>query len=65
LALTKVDDQGPAGNYFKPVQTAKGFGQDMVVPAGKYDVWLQPQSGTPQMLEGKLEVKAGQVTKVD
>ena len=46
LALTRVDDQGPGASFFKPVQTATGFGQPMVAPAGKYDLSIQPQSGT-------------------
>jgi len=65
IALVEPDGHGPDEGYFKPIQTATRFGQDMVVPKGSYDVWLKPQQGKSQMLEGKLDVKPGEVTQIE
>ncbi len=65
IALVVPNGHGPDAEYFKPIQTATRFGQDMVVPKGSYDVWLKPQQGKSQMLEGKLEVKPGEVTQIE
>ena len=47
------------------VQTSKAYGKDMVVPAGKYKVWIIPKKGDAILVEEELEVKAGKVIEVE
>ncbi len=65
IALVEPSGHSPDEGYFKPIQIATRFGEDMVVPKGSYDVWVKPQQGKSQMLEGKLEVKPGEVTQIE
>ena len=66
VALTKVGDFGPnTPSNFDPVQVATEYGVDMVVPAGKYDLWLQAADGNVEKLEEELDVPAGKALVLD
>ena len=48
------------------VQTAPGYGRDLVAPPGTYDLWIEPaDNGKSECLAEKLEVVAGKVTVVE
>ena len=47
------------------MQYCTKYGQQMIVPAGKYDLWMKPGGGKSQKLEEKLEVGPGKLVKVD
>jgi hypothetical protein len=47
-------------------QTASGYGKDMVVAPGQYDLWIEPAAGgKSERLAEKLEVTAGRATVVE
>jgi hypothetical protein len=48
------------------IQSASGFGKDMVVPPGDYDLWIEPADGgrSERVAEG-LKVEAGKATVVE
>jgi hypothetical protein len=58
------------------VQQCPGYGQNMLLPAGAYDLWLIPAEGKPgerledrlkkaERLEEKLEVKPGKIKVIE
>ena len=48
------------------IQAAAGFGQDIVVPPGTYNLWFHAKGEEyPEMLAEKIEVVAGKVTVVE
>ena len=66
IALTPVGGCGIGHALFQPVQVASKYGVPMAVPAGKYDLWMQPaEGGIAEKLEEKLEVKAGELTTIE
>jgi len=58
VALVRTGRAGP-GHNFDPVQTSDRYGADLLVPAGKYDLWILGADGTRELLEEELEVVAG------
>jgi hypothetical protein len=47
-------------------QSAPGYGKDMVVAPGQYDLWIEPANGgKPERLAEKIEVEAGKVAEVE
>jgi hypothetical protein len=47
-------------------QSAPGYGRDMVVAPGQYDLWIEPaDGGKSECLAEKLEVVAGKLTVVE
>ncbi len=64
VALVKSGGYGP-GHNFKPVQTADRYGTDLLVPAGKYDLWILGTDGNKELIEEDLEVAAGQKLQLD
>jgi Mg-chelatase subunit ChlD len=68
VALVEPEGYGPdTAGAFRPVQTCTKYGELMVVPAGKYDLWLKADDGgaVAEVLEKKLEVPAGKVTVIE
>lgn len=48
------------------IQKASKYGEDLIVPAGTYNLWIDPaDSEDPEVVAEKIEVKAGEVTVVD
>ncbi len=48
------------------VQSTTGFGKDMVVAPGQYDVWIEPaDGGKSEKVAERIEVSAGKVAIVD
>ena len=47
-------------------QSAPGYGKDMAVAAGQYDLWIEPAAGgKSERLAEKVQVTAGQVTVIE
>jgi Ca-activated chloride channel family protein len=47
-------------------QSARGYGQDMAVAPGQYDVWIEPAAGgKAERIAEKVQVTAGQVTVIE
>jgi len=65
VALVKVGDYGTDSHNFRPIQTADRYGADLMVPTGEYDLWILGQDGQSELLEEKLEVKAGERLQLD
>jgi hypothetical protein len=79
LGLIQVNRSGgtPKGIYVSPTgktngyqatycaQVCRKFGTVMVVPAGTWDVWVEMTEGKFDLVEEKLEVKAGKLYKFD
>jgi len=64
VALVRPGRAGP-GHNFDPVQTSDRYGTDLLIPAGKYDLWILGVDGNREMLEEDLEVAAGQRLQLD
>ncbi|MEO2046650.1 MAG: VWA domain-containing protein [Pirellulales bacterium] len=64
VALVRPGKAGP-GHNFNPVQTSDRYGTDLLVPAGKYDLWILNQDGKRELLEEDLEVTAGERLQLD
>ena len=48
------------------VQSASGYGKDMVVAPGQYDLWIEPaDGGKSERLAEKVEVAAGKVAIIE
>ena len=48
------------------VQTATQYGQDLVVPAGTYNLWISPvDEDKPEVVSEKVQVKAGEVSVIE
>jgi predicted Ser/Thr protein kinase len=49
----------PQGDGY-PIQVARRYGTDLIVPAGRYDLWIKPAQGASQeLIERGIEVKPG------
>jgi hypothetical protein len=47
-------------------QSVPGYGKDMVVAPGQYDLWIEPAAGgKSEKLAEKVQVTAGQVTVIE
>ncbi len=64
VALVKPGRAGP-GHNFDPIQTADRYGADLLVPAGKYDLWILGVDGNRELIEEELEITAGQRLQLD
>ena len=64
VALVQPGRAGP-GHNFAPIQTSDRYGADLLVPAGKYDLWILDVDGNRELLEEELEVVAGQRLQLD
>jgi len=64
VALVPTGKAGP-GHNFNPVQTTDRYGADLLVPAGRYDLWILGADGNRELLEEDLEVVAGQRLQFD
>ena len=64
VALVLPGRAGP-GHNFDPIQVTDRYGADMLVPAGKYDLWILNADGSREMLEEDLEVEAGVRLQLD
>jgi hypothetical protein len=48
------------------VQSAPGYGKDMVIAAGQYDLWIEPaDGGRSERIAEKVEVTAGKLTVIE
>jgi hypothetical protein len=48
------------------VQVAKEYGKDMVVPVGKYDLWVKPVEGlAEEKLQSGFEVTPGEILEIE
>lgn len=66
LVLTRARDPGPGVRGHQPVQQVANYQQNMLVPAGTYDLWLVPANGArPQRIAENIRVLAGKVVGVD
>jgi hypothetical protein len=70
VALIQPDGLGPGvaagGPAWYAVQCCVKYGEEMVVAAGKYDLWMRPAGGgKSQKLEEKLEVGPGKLVELD
>ncbi len=66
LVLTRVRDPGPGAQGHQPVQQAANYRQNMLVPAGNYDLWLVPANGArPQRIAENIRVLPGKVVGID
>ena len=65
IVLTTLDgdEDYTVGTYM--VQECVGYGKDLVVPAGTYNLWIVEPKKTPTLLEKNLEVPAGELTPVE
>jgi hypothetical protein len=65
ILVTPVGTQNFATRA-QAVQSTTGFGKDMVVVPGQYDVWIEPaDGGKSEKVAETIEVTAGKVTVVD
>ncbi len=53
------------GGALPVIQEVDGYGKDMVVPAGTYDLLVQTGKKEAQLVERNLLVKAGEIVSVD
>lgn len=66
LVLTRPRDPGPGAKGHVPVQQAERYRQNMLVPAGTYELWLVPLNGArPQRIAENIRVLAGRSVGVD
>ena len=66
VTITSQDDVGPDEKGHLPVQTAKEFKVDMVVPDGFYALWVSPDSGArAKKVTDRFRVLAGKSTALD
>jgi hypothetical protein len=55
----------PVGDGY-PIQVSRRYGTDLIVPAGRYDLWIKPAQGASQeLIERGIEVKPGKVLEFD
>jgi hypothetical protein len=48
------------------LQKAARYGQDLVIPAGTYNLWIDPvDENKPEVVAEKIEVKAGKMTVIE
>ena len=65
IGLVRTGRYGMDSHNFRPVQTAKRYGKDLLVPAGKYDLWIETADGKTELIEEELEIVAGQRLQLD
>ncbi len=66
VVVTPVRDPGPGRSGHVAVQQAAGFRVNMLVPPGRYEVWLVPANGAAaERIAENVRVFAGQVHAVD
>jgi hypothetical protein len=78
VRVTSANLPAASGVYLTPVgtaafalranaaQSAPGYGKDMVVTPGQYDIWIEPANGgKAECIAEKVQVTAGQVTVIE
>ena len=67
ISFGEVDDYGISSPFFKrQSQTATAYGQQFVVPAGNWDLWIQPNDGSKAFrLEQDLRIRPGVLNRID
>jgi hypothetical protein len=66
IALHPPGGHGPSFTDWNPGQISNAFGKLMVVPPGTYDIWvITKEGGRASVVEKKINVEAGKITKID
>lgn len=65
LVLTTLDGDEDYTVDSYMVQQSVGYGKDLVVPAGIYNLWVIEPEKKPTLWEQELEVPAGELTPVE
>lgn len=66
IVITAKDDPGPGEKGHAPMQRASDYRTDMVVPDGKYAVWVIPANGArAQKVRDDVRVLAGHRERVE
>lgn len=66
VTIAPQDDPGPDEKGHRPIQTAKDFRVDMVVPDGFYSLWVTPDNGArPRKVSDRFRVQAGKTVVLD
>lgn len=66
VTIAAQDDPGPDEKGHRPVQTAKDYRIDMVVPEGFYSLWVTPENGArPRKVNERFRVQAGKTVVLD
>lgn len=65
IVLTDTRDPGPGEKGHVAIQEAKDYRMEMLVPSGRYAVWVVPANGAKaQRVEDDVRVLAGRTVKV-
>jgi hypothetical protein len=64
MVVSQVNSPAPGQGFEHRVQHTTKMGESMLVPAGKYDVWIVVAKKAIKV-ESELEVPAGKITKVE
>ena len=66
VTIAPQNDPGPDEKGHRPIQTAKDFRVDMVVPDGFYSLWVTPDNGArPRKVSDRFRVQAGKTVVLD
>jgi hypothetical protein len=66
VMVAPQDDPGPDDKGHAPVQTARDYRVEMVVPEGFYSLWVTPDNGTrPKKVNDRFKVQAGKSVVLD
>jgi len=66
VTIAPQDDPGPDEKGHRPIQTAKDYREDMVVPDGFYSLWISPENGArPRKVNDRFRVQAGKTVTLD
>lgn len=66
VTIASQDDPGPDEKGHRPIQTAKDYRVDMVVPEGFYSLWVTPDNGgRPRKVNNRFRVQAGRSVVLD
>lgn len=66
VTVAAQDDPGPDEKGHIPVQTAKDYRVEMVVPEGFYALWITPENGArPRKVNDRFKVPAGKAVTLD
>ena len=67
IAFTDPGKKGIDNGFFKRRgQVVKAYGERFVVPAGEWDLWIQPADGSKAFcLEQKATIKPGVLTVIE
>jgi len=66
ITIAPQDDPGPGEKGHVPIQTAKDFRVDMVVPEGFYSLWITPDNNArPRKIIDRFRALAGKTVQLD